>query len=349
VREKRQQPDQASQRRFPSAPMTRYSILFADRFDFRLYNILEPAVRIGPCVIRRKLPTIHPSEQGIGERMFRMRIGPLRVSQTISHTALKGNPKTGTFRNVLLSTLLALLAIGIAGAPSPCLSGPRAQSSANGQPLKALFVTGGLWHDYKKLAPYITKRLAEQDKIQFQVVYGLEVWRNPRFAEGYDLIIYDLCFDDAERALLDNALAAGKSKPTVFLHCAVHSFRNSAKVHEWEDYIGLRSKVHDKFGPFEISAADPGNFVLANIPAYWKTKGDELYQTIQLLPDSRPLLQATSPIDGRTHIVAWTHSYGSARVFGTTLGHDAKTVHTAPYQHLLANAVLWVCGRDGPG
>jgi len=227
-----------------------------------------------------------------------------------------------------------------------CISGPRAQSSANGQSLKALFVTGGLWHDYKKLAPYITKRLAEDDKIQFQVVYGLEVWRNPRFAEDYDLVVYDLCFDDVDATLLDNAIAEGKSKPTVFLHCAVHSFRNSAKVHEWEGYIGLRSKVHDKFGPFEISAADPGNFVLRNIPAHWKTKGDELYQTIELLPDSHPLLEATSPLDGRTHIVAWTHPYGRARVFGTTLGHDAKTVHTAEYQHLLANAVLWVCGRD---
>ncbi len=257
-----------------------------------------------------------------------------------------GTAKALNSRTVLLSTLLTIAAVAIPGVPNPNLSRPGGQASANVQPLKALFVTGGLWHDYKKLAPYITKDLAARDNTKFQVAYGTEIWRNPKFSDGYDLVIYDLCFDDVDANLLDNALAAGKHTPTIFLHCAVHSFRNSPNVYKWEDYIGLRSKFHDKFGPFQISIADPGSFVVRNLPAHWMTRGDELYQTIEALPDSHPLLEATSPIDGRTHVVAWTHQYGSARVFGTTLGHDSKTAESSEYRELLANSVLWVCGRD---
>jgi type 1 glutamine amidotransferase len=103
--------------------------------------------------------------------------------------------------------------------------------------------------------------------------------------------------------------------------------------------------VHDKFGPFEIVSVDPDSSLLKNIPGRWKTKGDELYQTIALLPGSHPLLQATSPVDGRTHTVAWTHTYGTARVFATTLGHDGTTEKTPEYRQLLENAVLWAAGR----
>jgi hypothetical protein len=249
-----------------------------------------------------------------------------------------------TYRTIFASIFLAF--VTIAGGAETKRFPPTIQTHNPGRPLNALFVTGGLWHDYKGLVPSITKKLAEKDNIQFQVVYGLDVWRNPAFAEGYDFVVYDLCFDDVDPVLLDNALAEGKHEPTIFLHCGVHSFRNSARVHEWEDYIGLRSKFHDKFGPFEISVVDPGNFIVQSLPAHWQSPGDELYQTIELIQGSHPLLEATSPKDGRTHIVAWTHQYGTARVFGTTLGHDKKTVHSAEYEKLLANAVMWVCSRN---
>jgi len=234
---------------------------------------------------------------------------------------------------------------GVAGSTLQPKPGARAQVAASSKPIQALFVTGGLWHDYKKLVPSITKTLATHDNVHFQIETGLDVWRKPDFAAGYEVLVYDMCYDDVDAESMDNALAAGKKTPTIFVHCAVHSFRNSPKVHEWEEYIGLRSKVHDKFGPFEIVSVDPDSSLLKNIPGRWKTKGDELYQTIELLPGSHPLLQATSPVDGRTHTVAWTHTYGEARVFATTLGHDGKTEKMPEYRQLLENAVLWVAGR----
>jgi uncharacterized protein len=250
------------------------------------------------------------------------------------------------FPRTFLCAILALVSAVSFSATFP--TSPQASSAISkaDAPQKGLFVTGGLWHDYKKLPPYITKKIAEKDHVQFQTLYGVDLWKDAKFADGYDFMVYDICYDDVDAASLDNALAVGKRKPTIFLHCAVHSFRNSPKVHEWEDYVGLRSKVHDKYGPFEIVELTSGDPILRGLPPRWATKGDELYQTIELIAGSHALLQATSPRDNRTHTVAWTHQYGDARVFGTTLGHDKKTAQTNEYKELLANAVQWVTGRD---
>jgi hypothetical protein len=191
------------------------------------------------------------------------------------------------------------LTFSAAGFGSPSAKLTDEHSSPNGAPLKALFVTGGLWHKYDKLAPFLTRSIAHRDSVEFQTAFGLDVWKNANFADGFDVIVYDLCFDDVDDALLDNALRAGPGKPTIFIHCAVHSFRNSEKVHEWENYIGLRSKFHDKFGPFVTTKTDPASPILKGFPEHWKTKGDELYQTIELLPDSHAVLSARTLWLGR--------------------------------------------------
>jgi len=82
-------------------------------------------------------------------------------------------------------------------------------------------------------------------------------------------------------------------------------------------------------------------------PDEWKTPGDELYQTISIEPQSHPLLKAKSPVDGREHVVGWTRTFGRGRVFATTLGHDMKTAGSPDYLQLLANGLLWACGKLG--
>ena len=112
------------------------------------------------------------------------------------------------------------------------------------KPLRALFLTGGGYHDYKKLVPFLTNDLGEHVNITFDVDFSFARLDKKDFADAYDVVIYDVCFDKAEDAELDNALNAIRSgKPAVMIHCAVHSFRNSPKVHEWEDGVGMRSKV----------------------------------------------------------------------------------------------------------
>ena len=216
-----------------------------------------------------------------------------------------------------------------------------AQPAAD-KPIKALLFSGGCCHDYAKLVPHLTNSLGHELKVTFDVRDNLDAWKQADFANGYDLIVYDVCFDDVDDTSLENGLKATRDgKPTVMIHCAVHAFRKSKKVREWENCCGMRSKVHDPFQPFATEKLDPTHPATKDFPADWKTTGDELYQTIEFLEGSKPLLKAKSPRDGREHIVCWVHTYGKGRVFATTLGHDMKTAESPDYLRLLANGIRW--------
>jgi uncharacterized protein len=215
------------------------------------------------------------------------------------------------------------------------------------KPLKALLLTGGGYHDYKKLAPFLTNSFGQRVNITFDVDFTMDRLTSKDFAAGYDVVVYDLCFDDAEPAQLQNALDTIRAgTPAIMIHCAVHAFRKvKTMVHEWENGVGMRSKVHDKFEPFRVVKMDESSPILTGWPEDWRTGGDELYQTIEFLPNSHPLLSAKSPLDGRVHIVCWTQTYGKGRVFATTLGHDLTTGEDPAYLGLLARGLLWSCHK----
>jgi len=214
------------------------------------------------------------------------------------------------------------------------------------KPLKVLLLTGGGYHDYAKLVPFLTNALAEPAHATFTTKFDMDVLRDPNFAQAYDVVVYDFCFDNAGDELIENALKATRAgKSTVVIHCAVHAFRYSSKVREWESCCGMRSKVHDRYEPFTVTKTDSTSRITKEFPDPWKTEGDELYQTIAIDPGSHALLKVKSPQDGREHIVCWTGKYGEGRVFGTTLGHDMKTAAQPEYARLLGNGILWAAGR----
>src|SRR5204863_2913017 len=73
--------------------------------------------------------------------------------------------------------------------------------------LKALLITGGGYHDYKALNPVLTKKIQELAHVTVDVKSGLDTLKNPKFADGYDVILYNFCFADEKNSeLIENAL-----------------------------------------------------------------------------------------------------------------------------------------------
>ncbi len=231
---------------------------------------------------------------------------------------------------LLLITCLAICGAGRADEPK----------------LKALLVTGGGYHDYKKLNPILTEKIGQLAPVTFDVKYGLDTLNDPNFAQGYDVIVYNFCFNDpTAKGQVENALKATlDGKPTVLIHCAMHTFRNSE---EWTDLCGMRTRRHDPYSAFAVLKADKESPILKDLPDEWKTPGDEMYQTIKLGERSKVLLRAKNNKLNSEHIVCWTSTYGKGTVFATTLGHDVKTVNMPEYHRLLANGLLWACGKLG--
>src|SRR5207302_4694571 len=151
--------------------------------------------------------------------------------------------------------------------------------------LKALLITGGGYHDYKALNPVLTKKITELAHVSFEVKSGLDTLKDPKFADGFDVVVYNFCFANEKNSeLIDNALKVTRDgKPTMMIHCAMHTFMASD---EWTDCCGMRTRRHDPYRTFSVIKTAKDHPAVKTLPNEWRTPGDELYQTIKLGPRS---------------------------------------------------------------
>ena len=234
------------------------------------------------------------------------------------------------------------------------------------KPLKAIMFVGGGFHDYKVMPGKLAAKIEGLVNITIDIKPVADapamaaLFKAGNFADGYDVVIYDICFGEKwEDGDYDGALkVAADGKPAVFIHCSAHTYRPPRDTKDpryeqrvaiadakWHALVGMDTRVHDKFEAFTVEKAATDNPVIKSFPDDWKTPGDELYNTVKMMPTATPLLQAKSPINGKTHTVAWVNLYGKTRIFGTTLGHDMKTGGDPAYEKLLAYGLLWTCDK----
>ena len=107
------------------------------------------------------------------------------------------------------------------------------------KPIKALYLTNysSFWHDYEEQVGLLRTGLSRYANLELTLVGKresdlLETLKRERFAEGYDVVIYNMCFaDPADRdsSRIDNIIAQTRDLgvPAVLLHCAMHSFGGS--------------------------------------------------------------------------------------------------------------------------
>jgi len=235
------------------------------------------------------------------------------------------------------------LRLGVFLLLSGLASNVSAQDTGHTSKLKALYITGGPYHDFKNLAPLLTSKISEFASVEWQIKWGPETFNRPDFGTGFDVVVYNMCFDDVDPTIENVLKLTFSGKPTVAIHCAVHSFKVSD---EWRRLLGETSRIHDPFQAFSTVKVE-NHPVTKSFPENWQTAGDEMYQTVEMGPQAKVLLKARSPSSGKEHMVCWTNQYGQGRVFGTTLGHDLKTAGQSDYHRLLGYGLLWVCGKLG--
>lgn len=254
-------------------------------------------------------------------------------------------------------------------------------SGAETKPLRALLIAGGCCHDYKNQKDILKKGLEERANVVVDVVYcpdgstrpPIEIYGNPEYAQGYDVILHDECAADISDAkVIEGVLKPHRDgTPGVNLHCAMHSYRigNPGQATEpggpramWFDYLGIQSSGHGPQMPIIITHTDndhPVNRALRD----WTTINEELYNNITIRDTAHALARGKQIVkqkkkraDGTTavtdreveYVVTWVNTYqDKTRVFSTTIGHNNATMADARYLDLVTRGLLWACGKLG--
>ena len=243
-------------------------------------------------------------------------------------------------------------------------------------PLKALLIAGGCCHDYDVQHRLLFEGIQSRANVRVDVVYyrtnpdepnivaaalGMPIFRDPKWADGYDVVIHDECvaLNDDPRTMR-NILAAHETIPAVHLHCAMHSFRGrggspetfTAKDHEsWCRQIGLMSVRHGPRLPVAVRFVDKAHPIVTGLTD-WVTGNEELYNN-EIMFDAEPLAIGTQTYqrNGKeiteTAAVAWVNTKGPTRTFSTSLGHFNHNVEDPRYLELVTRGLLWACGKLG--
>lgn len=118
---------------------------------------------------------------------------------------------------------------------------------------------------------------------------------------------------------------------------------------DWPEYRKICRRVwdhtagksrHDPYGSFRVNIVDRESPVTRGLDSFDTT--DELYFDQQGDLPIHVLATARSKVSGKDEPMAFTYSYGKARVFQTLLGHSAASIKTPGAGQLMRNGSLWV-------
>ncbi len=281
-------------------------------------------------------------------------------------------------KKALLPLLLAVSVIVFA------LQTSAQNDAAQSKPLRVLLVAGGCCHDYEIQSQTLKDAIESRLNAVVDVAFNPDkttkatfpIYESENWANDFDVIIHDECSADVtDRAYVGRILKAHRDgKPAVNLHCAMHSYRwdnfrepvtAGADNAGWYEMLGLQSTAHGPRSPIDITYTAKDHPIVKGL-ANWTTIDEELYNNVQVFPDSTPLAsgrqfqlpkkpkgkakepapEPEKPVEASA-VVAWTNEYGpeKTRIFSTTIGHMNETVADARYLDLVTRGLLWAAGK----
>ena len=256
------------------------------------------------------------------------------------------------FLNVMLRTIATLAWLVFVSAT---LGSLQLAEAAPRPKLKGLLVTGGCCHDYVKQVLILTEGLSQRMNISWDVVHGenarttkLDVYSNPDWAKGYDLVVHNECYGAVEDVDFVDRIVKGHTVsgvPAVVIHCSMHTYR-AAKTNEWRNLLGVTSRRHERGGrQLKVTRAADVHPIMRGFPAQWQTANGELYVIENVGPSATPLATAYGVDTKKQHPCIWVNEYEKVKVFGTTLGHHNETMMDPVWLDTVARGALWAMGK----
>jgi uncharacterized protein len=227
--------------------------------------------------------------------------------------------------------------------------------SASQKSISVLLITGGCCHDYDFQSKSMQLAAKEHGlNLDWTVVNQggkgtkatIEFYKNPKWFEGFDVVIHNECFADTD----DAEYIRGITKPhhagvnAVVIHCAMHTYR-SAKIDDWRQFLGVTSRRHDHQSKYPVTVVERDHPIMKGVPSDYKSAMDELYIIEKVWPHTTVLATSKSEKSNDDHPVYWINQYGKARVFGTTYGHSNETFSDKVFLGILVRGIQWAAGR----
>lgn len=247
---------------------------------------------------------------------------------------------------VLLTSVLAI-SIAAEGARSTN-QGTRAEPA---RPIRALYVTGGGFHDFVTQETIVPPGVTQRVKIEWTIDHTagkstdvlIERHKNTDWTKAFDVAVYNMSFSNVVDVDWIQRLAGAHRDSgvgAVILHGAVHSYRRSESK-AWGELMGAFSMRHDTQRPLTVEVVASDHPVMRGFPQKWETINEELYEHERSWPGMVPLAEAYSIESKKRHPVIWTNTPGKARVFVTTLGHNNEMMSNPVYLDLVTRGLLW--------
>jgi len=253
---------------------------------------------------------------------------------------------------MFLSTLLAACGGKESGSEEV---GGRIAATAEPGVVRALFLTGGGYHEFEVVPRTLMEGLAEQDGIEVRLlpiddegIASHELSDTALLDGEIDVILAytqgNLALSPAARDKLMAAIEGGVGY--VGLHCAGDSYPG------WADYdrmLGGRFERHPPLGPIVVTVDNAEHAVTAGLPAEWSLI-DEFYHLQGYSPVGKDVLMTgVSPDGGARRPVTWAKTHGKGRVVYTILGHTRDVHADARFRQLVGQALRWAAAQPQAG
>ena len=222
-------------------------------------------------------------------------------------------------------------------------------------PVNILLITSGCCHDYDFQTKAMQLAMDEHgvDAVWTVVNEGgngtkaqIDFYKNPKWAEGFDVVIHNECFANTSDADYIRGITAPHHAGTnaVVIHCAMHTYR-AAEIDDWRKFLGVTSRRHEHQSNYKVDVTKKDHPIMKGFPDGHITAKDELYVIEKVWPETTVLATSKSEKTEKDHAVFWVNKFGKARVFGTTYGHSNGTFEDEVFLKALTRGTLWAAGK----